>query len=101
MKKAKPAENDELRSEYRREDLGKGVRGKYFAAYQKGTNLVLLSPDVAKAFPTSEAVNEALRGLLQLTEQMRKLASRSKGRGKKASRPSASRSAAETTPRGS
>ena len=83
MKKVKSAENDDLRREYRREDLGKGVRGKYFAAYQKGSNLVLLSPDVAKAFPTSEAVNEALRGLLQLTEQTKKLARRSSGPSKK------------------
>lgn len=80
MKKVKSEPNDELRSEYHREDLGKGVRGKYFAAYQKGSNLVLLSPDVAKAFPNSEAVNEALRGLLQLTEQTRKLTRRSSGR---------------------
>lgn len=76
MKKVKTAEIDTLRPEYRREDLGKGVRGKYFAAYQKGSNLVLLSPDVAKAFPTSDAVNEALRALLQLTAQTRKLARR-------------------------
>ena len=76
MKKVKSVEMDDLRPEYRREDLGKGVRGKYFAAYQKGSNLVLLSPDVAKAFPTSDAVNEALRGLLQLTEQTQKLARR-------------------------
>jgi hypothetical protein len=76
MKKDKPVASDDLRPEYRREDLGQGVRGKYFAAYQKGTNLVLLNPDIAKAFPTSEAVNEALRGLLQLTEQTRKLTRR-------------------------
>ncbi len=74
MKKTEAAAKDELLPEYRREDLGKGVRGKYHAAYQKGTNLVLLRPEVAKAFPTSEAVNEALLGLLQLTEQTRKLA---------------------------
>ncbi|HQM99875.1 MAG TPA: hypothetical protein PLL36_02310 [Candidatus Hydrogenedentes bacterium] len=74
MKKTKPIDNDELLPKYRREDLGKGVRGKYHTAYQKGTNLVLLHPKVAKAFPTSEAVNEALLGLLQLTEQTRKLA---------------------------
>lgn len=79
MKKDKPAAEDNLRPEYRREDLGKGVRGKYFADYQKGTNLVLLNPDIAKAFPTSEAVNEALRGLLQLTEQTRKLTRRRTG----------------------
>lgn len=79
MKKTKSTESsgaDELRPEYSREDLGKGVRGKYLAAYRKGSNLVLLEPGIAKAFPTSEAVNEALRGLLQLTEQTRKLARR-------------------------
>ncbi len=76
MKKAKPNDSDDLRPEYRREDLGKGIRGKHHAAYQKRTNLVLLSPDVAKAFPTSEAVNEALRGLLELTEQTNKLTRR-------------------------
>lgn len=66
MKKAK---SEELRSEYRREDLGPGVRGKYFESYQKGTNLVLLSPDVAKAFPTEEAVNDALRSLIELAQK--------------------------------
>ena len=53
-----------LRPEYKRTDLGKGTRGKYFKSYQKGTNLVLLSPDVAKAFPNEEAVNNALRSLI-------------------------------------
>ena len=61
--------SDELRSEYRREDLGQGTRGKYFEAYQKGTNLVLLSPDVAKVFPTEEAVNEALRSLINIAKK--------------------------------
>jgi len=42
---------DELRPEYRREDLGKGVRGKYYKAYKSARNLVLLEPEVAKAFP--------------------------------------------------
>jgi hypothetical protein len=68
MKKAKPGE---LRPEYRREDLGGGVRGKYLEAYRSGTNLVLLSPDVSAAFPTEEAVNEALRGLLKIAEAVR------------------------------
>ena len=49
MKKAK---SNDLRPEYRREDLAKGVRGKYLKAYRAGTNLVLLRPEVAKAFPT-------------------------------------------------
>jgi hypothetical protein len=65
MSKAK----NEMRPEYRRENLGKGVRGKYFARYEKGTNLVLLNEEVAKAFPTAEAVNEALSGLLELARQ--------------------------------
>jgi hypothetical protein len=62
MKKAKP---DTLRKRYRRRDLGKGVRGKYLKAFQEGSNLVLLSPDVAKAFPTEEAVNDALRSIIK------------------------------------
>jgi hypothetical protein len=65
MKKAK---SNKLRREYRREDLGKGVRGKYFKSYQAGTNLVLLRPDVAKAFPTEEAVNDALSSLIRLAK---------------------------------
>ncbi|MGC9197033.1 MAG: hypothetical protein ACP5IL_16530 [Syntrophobacteraceae bacterium] len=60
---------DELRPEYRREDLGPGVRGKYLEAYRDGTNLVLLSPDVAKAFPTGEAVNNALRSLIEVAQR--------------------------------
>ena len=80
MKKSKSCAADELRPEYRREDLGKGVRGKYLAAYQKGSNLVLLNPDIAKAFPSSEAVNQALRALLNLTDQTTKLTRRSKAR---------------------
>lgn len=68
----------EMRAEYRREDLGKGIRGKYFERVSKGTNLVLLDDKVAKAFPTTEAVNEALLGLLALTEQTARITSRSK-----------------------
>jgi hypothetical protein len=48
----------ELKPSY---DFSKGVRGKYAARYQEGTNVVVLDPDVAKVFKTSEAVNEALR----------------------------------------
>jgi len=60
--------NDELRSEYDLRELLKGaVRGKYAERYRAGTNLVLLDPDVAKAFPNEQAVNEALRLVLQLT----------------------------------
>jgi len=66
MKKAK---NEELRREYLRKDLGKGVRGRYLANYTSGTNLVLLSPDVAAVFSDEEAVNRALRELIQLARK--------------------------------
>jgi hypothetical protein len=65
----KKDETNELRPEYRREDFGPGVRGKYFEAYRAGTNLVLLSPDVAKAFPTEQAVNGALRSLIEVAQR--------------------------------
>ena len=80
MKKAK---SEELRLVYNRENLGPGVRGKYFESYQKGTNLVLLSPDVARAFPTEESVNEALRSLINLAQKSIGLTKRSTGRAKK------------------
>ena len=66
MKKAKVAE---MRPEYCRDELGPGVRGKYLDAYRSGTNLILLSPDVAKAFPTEDAVNEALRSFVQVAQR--------------------------------
>ena len=74
---------DDLRPEYKREDLSQGIRGKYFESYQKGTNLILLSPDVAKVFPTDEAVNEALRSLIALAQKSTGLTKRSTGRAKK------------------
>jgi len=57
-------EDDDLRAEYRRDELQGGVRGKYFESYRRGTNLALLAPDVRAAFPTDEAVNEALRSMI-------------------------------------
>ena len=66
-KNSKDETSDELRPEYDLANLLKeGVRGKYSKRYEQGTNLVLLSPDIAKAFPTDEAVNEALRLVIQL-----------------------------------
>jgi len=59
--------DDELRPEYDLPQLLKdGVRGKYAERYKAGTNLVLLAPDVARAFPNEEAVNQALRLVIQL-----------------------------------
>ncbi len=58
-------ENDDLRPEYDLSVLKGGVRGKYLERYRAGTNLALLAPDVRAAFPTDEAVNQALRSLMQ------------------------------------
>ena len=63
MKKAN-TEGDEMRAEYRREDLGPLVRGKYAARYAKSTNVVVIDPSLTPVFPNGEAVNEALRSLL-------------------------------------
>lgn len=61
--------DDELRPEYDETLLKNGVRGKYVQRYRRGTNLVLLAPDVAAAFPTDEAVNNALRLLIKVAQQ--------------------------------
>ncbi|MCG3771687.1 MAG: hypothetical protein JW384_02879 [Nitrosomonadaceae bacterium] len=61
MKKARRERQDDMLPEY---DFSKGVRGKYAKRYAEGTNVVVLSPDMAKIFPTSESVNEALRTLV-------------------------------------
>jgi hypothetical protein len=76
MKKAK----DEMRREYKRSDFARLERGKFYAEVAKGTAVALLEPPIAKAFPTSKAVNEALHGLLALTEQTSRITMRSTGR---------------------
>ncbi len=83
-KKDKPA--DDLRPEYDlRKLLKRGTRGKYAQQYQAGTNLVLLDPDIARAFPSPSSINEVLRLVLRLTRipASRKLSSKAK----RASRP--------------
>ncbi len=80
----KAVKHEEMRKEYRREDLGKGIRGKYFDEYKKGTNLVLLSPDVAAVFPDDASVNEALRSLMKVAQQTIGLTKRSSRRAKAA-----------------
>ena len=50
-------------------DFSKGVRGKYAKRYAEGTNIVVLSPDVAEVFPNSDSVNEALRVLVKVARQ--------------------------------
>ena len=76
MKKAK-TEVDEMRAEYRREDLGSLVRGKYAARYAKSTNVVVIDPSLTRVFPNSEAVNEALRSLLTVATAAAGITSRS------------------------
>lgn len=60
---------DELRPEYDFSQMKGSVRGKYIERYRSGTNLVRLDPDVAQAFPTDAAVNEALRLLMQIAQR--------------------------------
>ena len=67
MKKAeRETEEDELRPEYDFSELKGRTRGKYAERYKEGTNLVLLEPDVAAAFPDAKAVNEARRLLMKV-----------------------------------
>ena len=73
MKKAK----DEMRPEYKRSDFAMLERGKFHAEVTKGTTVVLLSPENAKAFPTSQAVNDALSGLLAISKRASRITNRS------------------------
>ena len=67
MKKAVKTRRDpDMLDEY---DFSKGVRGKYAKRYAEGTNVVVLSPDVAEVFHDSESVNEALRVLVKVARQ--------------------------------
>lgn len=71
MKKVDPVGTDELRSEYKRSDFGDLVRGKYAARLADESNVVVLEPEVAAAFPNDRAVNEALRALLAIAARTR------------------------------
>jgi hypothetical protein len=73
MKKAK----DEMRSEYKRSDFARLERGKFYEEVTKGSSVALLSPRNAKAFPTSQAVNDALAGLLTVSKQTSRITRRS------------------------
>ncbi len=71
-KASKHEADDDLRPEYDFSSLAGGIRGKYFHRYRAGVNLALLEPEVAKAFPTDAAVNEALRTVLRTTKALRR-----------------------------
>ena len=65
-RKVSPRSSDDMRPEY---DFTGGVRGRFYKEYVKGTNVVILDPDVAEVFPDSRTVNEALRALAQVAKR--------------------------------
>ena len=70
MKKAKQTDKDEMRAEYKRSDFPKGfVRGKYAERLRESSNVVVLKPEVARAFPNQEAVNSALLSLIEIAKK--------------------------------
>jgi hypothetical protein len=68
--KVKTRSTGEMRREY---DFSGGVRGRFYKEYIKGTNVVLLEPDVAEVFPDSQAVNAALRALAEIAKRQTKI----------------------------
>ena len=72
MKKASRKSGDRLRPEYKRSDFGTLVRGKYAQRVAEASNVAVLEPQVARAFPTDYAVNRALKGLLRGRKASRK-----------------------------
>lgn len=71
MKKTNPILPDDMRAEYDFASMKGGVRGRYARRAREGTNIVLIEPEVANAFPTEQAVNEALKGVLNTTRAVR------------------------------
>jgi hypothetical protein len=72
MKRGKRSDGKELRREYKRKDFPRElVRGKYTSRVRAGSNVVRLDPEIARAFPTSEAVNEALSIVLKAAKNAR------------------------------
>lgn len=74
MKKTNKSQKDPgMREEY---DFSDGLRGKYAKRYAKGSNVVVLDPDVARVFSSSSSVNDALRSLVEIAERKAKQAAR-------------------------
>ena len=71
MKKTKPTPVDDMRSEYDFASMKGGVPGKTVDRVREGTNIVLIEPEVVDAFPTEQAVNEALKGVLRTAQAVR------------------------------
>jgi len=90
---------DELRAEYDLTKLGSGVRGKYYEEAVAGTNLVLIEPELAEVFPSSESVNRALRALADTAaatvgQRRRRLATEPQQRAAAKRKPAAGRKGA-------
>ena len=84
MKKDKEPDKDELRVEYRRSDFPGGlVRGKYAKRLKESSNIIVLRPEVAQAFPNEEAVNKALLSLIDIAHKTTRPIRHSTGRAKK------------------
>jgi len=84
MKKASTSKADQDIPELKRDQLGKGVRGKYFNHFTQECNVVVLQLEIQKVFPTSEAVNKALASMLAFAKETQNLTHPS--RSKRASR---------------
>jgi len=84
MKKDKEPDKDELRPEYKRSDFPGGLeRGKYVTRMKESSNVIVLKPEVAKAFPNEEAVNNALLSLIDIAQKTTRPTRRSTGSAKK------------------
>lgn len=80
MKKARNSKGDEMRAEYKRSDFKKLERGKFYQRVIAGSNVVVLDPKVAKAFPSSAIVNKTLNDLLELARKSSRLKPRPRGK---------------------
>lgn len=78
MRKISTNKDDQDIPELKREQLGVGVRGKYLRQFTQASNVVVLQPEIQKAFPTSEAVNRALASLLAFAKETQDLTVRSR-----------------------
>ena len=83
MKKQSTKADDQNIPELKREELGRGVRGKYYKKFTQGSNVVVLRPELQKAFPTSDAVNNALASYLAFALEAKGLTIHSGGRSAK------------------
>ena len=80
MKKASTSKADQDIPELKRDELGKGVRGNYLKHFMQGSNVVVLQPEIQRAFPNSEAVNKALASLLAFAQETQDLTSKVRSR---------------------